>query len=338
MSGDSVDPENNIRRNNDSALIAASQNIDRSFDDLEGFEAVIAWLFIQLARLFNPQNNDSLANAFSEILGMARPEYDSWHRQQSDTGWSDWQRTTDFAEFDFDSANDLIANPPEELLDLIAQHESNGDYNIAWGGARANFTEMSINDVLRWQDQQVANGSQSSAVGRYQIIRGTLRQIKEDMDLTGEEQFSPEMQDRMAMHLLVNTRNFDDFVEGRMSLDQMMENLSMEWASLPKDFSGLSYYDGDGLNRASAHPAVVRNALLQAREDYIRSHEQSAEPELIAGSGSISSAPYEAEGVLRPQEPFNLAASGEAEVGSDPEHEANGRTPVIAQTAVTMSA
>ena len=86
---------------------------------------------------------------------------------------------------------------------------------------------MSIDDVLNWQRKQ-----KFSASGRYQIIRKTLLGLKKELKLTGKEMFNEDMQDRMALRLL-DRRGFQKFLDGKISINAMMVNLSKEWASFP---------------------------------------------------------------------------------------------------------
>lgn len=153
------------------------------------------------------------------------------------------------------------------LLGIISQHESGQNYNAAYGHSNGiagkDFTNMTVNEVMEWQRQYVREGSPSSAVGRYQIIGKTMAGLKRDMHLTGNEKFTPELQDRMAVRLL-EWRGLNDFRSGRISADQFMHNVSQEWASMPKDRSGRGYYDGDGLNRAAAGVAAPVLAAIHA--------------------------------------------------------------------------
>ena len=160
------------------------------------------------------------------------------------------------------SGRELVGQGIDALKNLIGHHESKNDYNRVYGAGvkRIPLTDMTVDQVLAWQRNYVKNGSPSSAVGKYQIIQDTLRGLKAEMGLTGNEKMDAAMQDRMFMHL-AKRRGLDDYLAGRISQDKMMRNLSQEWASLPKNDSGLSYYHGDGLNRASAAPATVRRAL-----------------------------------------------------------------------------
>jgi muramidase (phage lysozyme) len=142
------------------------------------------------------------------------------------------------------------------LLDTIARGESHGNYNAYYGhgsNQRIRFTDMSVADVLHWQQQYVKGGSPSSAVGKYQIIRPTLmglvRQLKLD---TRRTRFDEKLQDRLAI-TLVERRGAHDFVQSKLTREQFAANLAQEWAALPKATGPnphQSHYAGDGLNKA----------------------------------------------------------------------------------------
>ena len=150
------------------------------------------------------------------------------------------------------------------LLNLIGRVESNGNYNVSWGGKVANFTNMSVNQVLEWQRQFVNGGSPSSAVGKYQIIRKTLMGLKSRMGLNGNERFTPQLQDQMALELL-KQRGLQSYLSGSLSESAFMLRIAQEWASFPRDASGRSYYAGDGLNKALVSPNTVVATLRQVK-------------------------------------------------------------------------
>lgn len=158
-------------------------------------------------------------------------------------------------------------NPSQrKLLDLIGQKESNGNYNAYFGNAGnkdIDFTGMTVADVRRWQDDFVRKGSKSSAVGKYQIIRKTMDSLLKEMNLTGKEKFTPELQDQMAL-TLAKRRGYDKFIKGKMPKEKFANELAKEWASFPViggDKHGRSYYAGDGLNKALIGPNEVLAAL-----------------------------------------------------------------------------
>jgi muramidase (phage lysozyme) len=152
------------------------------------------------------------------------------------------------------------------LLNLIGDAEHNLDgknYNTAFGNRVENFTDMSVDEVLSWQLGRLREGSYSSAVGRYQIIRKTLLGLKEEMGLSGEEKFDAEMQDRMAERLL-ERRGLNDFLQGSLTSSGFMSNLSQEWASLP-GIDGRSHYHNDGVNKAQTTIPRVINTIENMR-------------------------------------------------------------------------
>ncbi len=159
------------------------------------------------------------------------------------------------------SSNPLV-NRVKPLLDVIADAESNGNYNAHFGvvnNSNPEFTSKSIDDVLEWQAKFVAGGSPSSAVGRYQIIKNTLIGLKSSLGLSGSEKYDPSTQDKMAVKLLQG-RGLDGFLSGSKNEDDFLNDIAKEWAGLPTT-SGLSHYAGDGLNGATVSVGAVRTAL-----------------------------------------------------------------------------
>lgn len=160
----------------------------------------------------------------------------------------------------------VIPDSYKPLLDLIADVESRDNYNAYFGNAHnssVDFTKMTIADVMEWQKQQVAHGSPSSAVGRYQIIDTTLAGLVENMKLDPNQLFDEATQDRMAIALL-ERRGSVSYVNNEMSRDDFAANLAMEWASLPKvtgENPESSYYAGDGLNRSLIDKERVLSAI-----------------------------------------------------------------------------
>lgn len=139
------------------------------------------------------------------------------------------------------------------ILDLIGDKEAPLGYNQVYGRNReVPLTNMTVNEVLEFQKELLAEGSPSTAVGRYQFITKTLNDLKRTEGLTGEEKFTEELQDVLATALL-KRRGYDKYKKGQMSKMEFANNLAKEWASLPVvsgENKGRSYYAGDGLNKA----------------------------------------------------------------------------------------
>ena len=168
------------------------------------------------------------------------------------------------------------------LLDLIGLSEGTDrgrGYNETLGygimldgkvtkgkGTSVNLTGMTLDRVDALQTRMLKdpdNGRlNSSAVGRYQIVRTTMRAIRKAMPdrYPGTRLFDAGCQDEMACYLL-GQRGIDKYLAGRLSEDTLLANLAHEWASLPLP-SGKGAYDGQ---RAAVTPAQVRAVLAEVR-------------------------------------------------------------------------
>lgn len=162
----------------------------------------------------------------------------------------------------------IVARPESyvPLLDLIAKVESKGNYNAYFGNSAnssVNFTDMSIQEVLRWQKDHVKRGNPSNAVGRYQIVDTTLSGLVQRYDIDTDQKFDQVMQDGLAIALL-ERRGAEKYVNHELTREQFAANLAMEWAALPKvigERPAESYYAGDGLNRALVGVDEVMKAI-----------------------------------------------------------------------------
>ena len=122
------------------------------------------------------------------------------------------------------------------VFGLIGQLESRSNYNtMAGGGNKKQLTSMTINEVLQYQNSR---GKNMKAAGKWQIMPNTLRGLKKSMNLTGDELFTPEMQDRMAFELAMNRKGYRQFANAtgaeKLALMGAAQNdLAKEWASMP---------------------------------------------------------------------------------------------------------
>lgn len=177
--------------------------------------------------------------------------------------------------------------PPEYaaggLLDFIASGE--GGYNSMNQGTIGNsivgsthdsssiidkkLTEMTIGEVMKRQDYLMnpANPQKSNygafAVGRYQVIPGTLKSIVKKMGLDKKQKFDKQTQDKIGMALIQHKRPYAwDYIKGKHN-DRAgaMKALAAEWASLPDPSTGKSMYGG---GNASSHTVAEVAAALDA--------------------------------------------------------------------------
>lgn len=162
----------------------------------------------------------------------------------------------------------LVVDPASysSLLHVIAKAESNGNYNAYFGNAANNsirFTQMSIAEVMQWQANYIAQGSASSAVGRYQIIDSTLAGLVQRLGINTRQKFDEPTQDKLAIALL-EKRGVHSYVNKEITKDQFAANLAMEWAALPRIIGGNpsdSYYASDGLNKSRVSIEEIKQAI-----------------------------------------------------------------------------
>lgn len=152
------------------------------------------------------------------------------------------------------------------LLRLIGEVESANNYNAYYGNAgndSIQFTEMTIAEVLQWQDEYVRQGGASDAVGRYQIMSTTLSETVQRLGINSNNRYDSTMQDTLAIALL-ERRGSKAYANGRLTRDEFAASLAQEWAALPKvlgDNPSSSYYAGDGLNRALISVEAIQKAI-----------------------------------------------------------------------------
>lgn len=133
----------------------------------------------------------------------------------------------------------------KQFLDFVAGGEAPGGYNQRFaepvGRNRYDLTSMTINEVVALPPNR-ANGHASTASGRYQFLSEPLAELRDHLGLTGEEKFTPEMQDYLAVERMRQMRGYDQFLAGEISTDRFALNVAQEWASLPVLSTGKSYY------------------------------------------------------------------------------------------------
>jgi len=171
------------------------------------------------------------------------------------------------------------------MLDLLGQSEGTDrgrGYNETLGygaytGGNVNLVSMMLDQIDRLQTQMLAhpkNKWNSSALGRYQIVRTTLREIVEKKHISLGRLFNERMQDEAACYLL-GKRGIDEWLEGRLPLENLMVALAQEWASLPTP-SGRGYYDNQ---YAVVSPQKVIDTLMVVRSRWLR--REIPEPEVF---------------------------------------------------------
>lgn len=162
------------------------------------------------------------------------------------------------------------------LLDFIGQYEAPRGFDTVYGNNQVKLpkkvTSMTIGEIVDAQPSWTKRFG-SSACGRYQFMRNTLQGIcKEVPTLRGDAVFTADLQNRLGYYLLLR-RDYEKFVDGKLSIAGFGLNLAKEWASFPvlvavKGASrvvtiGQSYYAGDGKNKALVAPERVEETLAR---------------------------------------------------------------------------
>ncbi|WP_242217950.1 hypothetical protein [Shinella zoogloeoides] len=173
------------------------------------------------------------------------------------------------------------------LLDLIGFTEGTDKgrgYNetLAYGrmldgkvtngkGPTVELVSMTLKELDALQTKMLSDPDNkklnSSAAGRYQIVRTTARAIRKALPdrYPMTRKFDADCQDEMACYLL-GVRGIDKYLAGRLSEDALIDNLAHEWASLPK-------LDGKGAY-AGQHAAIsvdrLRNCLSEIRNRHAK--------------------------------------------------------------------
>jgi hypothetical protein len=142
----------------------------------------------------------------------------------------------------------------EKLLDYIGKKESRGQYDMLVGNKQYSpLTSMTVAEVMDFQKNMISGQGptgkhETTAVGKYQIIKGTLQGLIKNGDLAPGDIFNSSTQDRAAIALL-KEKGMDSYVSGKMSKDEFADRVARVWASMPLA-GGKGAYDGVGSNRA----------------------------------------------------------------------------------------
>jgi muramidase (phage lysozyme) len=188
-------------------------------------------------------------------------------------GNSTWIRTG------YNTMSTLLSSDPctDIILDFIAggvpdnqSGESAGNYNATIGDIEGrtygDLSRRTFADIYVCMADMLARGKPSTATGRYQIIRRTLKPLAAKLGYGDGDLFTYERQDALAVQLLIG-RNYPAWWRGAITDAEFAHGISLEWASLPDpERGGASHYDGVGANHASTTLAHVYDMLTRARD------------------------------------------------------------------------
>jgi hypothetical protein len=193
----------------------------------------------------------------------------------------------------------------KSFSDFIAHKESGGNYNIYNTGSakgskvkQENFSNMTLNELMRRQNLPPGHSDRIFAAGKHQITPETMKDTVKNMGLSGEEKFTPELQERMFVEYLASSRrpDIENFIKGKSGSDLNKAEFAagQEWAALGVTaLGGKSVYEGKGTNKALVSPEHTRNALILAKQQYAAAiaagkSEKDAYREALLGKNNLS--------------------------------------------------
>jgi hypothetical protein len=150
----------------------------------------------------------------------------------------------------------------------------------------------------------------TSAVGRYQFIRGTLQGLKDRLGYKDTDIFSQEVQDRL-FDALMEEQGLQDLSSGLITPEEFQTKLSSQFASIPKPGTDTGTYKGQNTGVTSDRVSAVLSSMqADTQTDQMLSEEQPGStfrPE----DDSVSSDTGVATGDQAEEEPGFLDTVGE---------------------------
>ena len=171
--------------------------------------------------------------------------------------------TIDGEDEEKDTDTSGVAPGAKGLLDFIARYESGGDYNKIFGGKSiAGLTDKTISEVAQIQKAHLAEGYESAAIGRYQMMLPDVYAKKAGLSL--DDKFSEANQDKMAMEYLKED-GWEDYISGKLDAESFADRVAGTWAALPTR-SGKSAHAGVGSNKHLVEREKYMTQIRAAKE------------------------------------------------------------------------
>jgi hypothetical protein len=188
------------------------------------------------------------------------------------------------------------------------------------------LTEMSVSEIRDLQSKMIRSGKfPSSAVGKYQIIGGTLQEAIDKGIVSPTDKFDQTTQDKIFKQYLIGSKRkaISNYISGSGSLENAQIELAMEFASVgvPRDIKagefrrgvpardlkkGDSFYKGDKAgNKANITPEQSAYALNYDRVAELKTKAGGLDRNLAA-----SKTPTYSE--IRPTAPISVSATDES--------------------------
>ena len=146
-----------------------------------------------------------------------------------------------FTQASGDNPGGLSLDDPTKAIDAVksafSKGESGDNYNrlvnTPTHPKEIGLTNMSIKDVLAYQQDMLDKGNKSSAAGKYQIVSKTLRSLVKEGVVSLDDKYDEQTQEKLADALL-ERRGLQAFLDGKMPLHRFMTSLGNEWEIIKK--------------------------------------------------------------------------------------------------------
>jgi peptidoglycan hydrolase-like protein with peptidoglycan-binding domain len=154
-----------------------------------------------------------------------------------------------------------------------------GDYIILPAPTPVDFAEMTLAEIQERQLLKKTDGNRMFAVGRYQVTPDTLSDGIRDLRLSGDERFTPLLQDKFFNDFLISIKRAQirGYITGRdgVSLRDAQKATCLEWASVEDpDRPGHVYFKyeekGNRMHTTAASVAVVLDEMRAHYQERIR--------------------------------------------------------------------
>ena len=193
------------------------------------------------------------------------------------------------------------AQQMQNIRNLIQRAEitpgAENPYDIQQGEgkqAAVQLTKMTVDQVLALQDQRRKKGlkkGESTAVGAYQIVQGTLKEKIAQLKIQGDQMFDKDLQDRLA-DALIKQAGYEDYAANPTpdAKKAFIQRLSGIWAGIPKDAGGQTGLPGNQ-NKATIDFDTAINSFgdggIALRDQLARIGEKGPEAIIPLKNGSV---------------------------------------------------
>jgi muramidase (phage lysozyme) len=193
------------------------------------------------------------------------------------------------------------AQQMQNIRNLIQRAEitpgAENPYDIQQGEgkkAAVELTKMTVDQVLALQDQRRKKGlkkGESTAVGAYQIVQGTLKEKIAQLKIQGDQMFDKDLQDQLA-DSLIKQAGYEDYAANPTpdAKKAFIQRLSGIWAGIPKDAGGQTGLP-QNQNKATIDFDTAINSFgdggIALREQLARIGEKGPEAIIPLKNGSV---------------------------------------------------